>query len=132
MIQHAEAAGAQWSQVGDPRITRVGRLLRATRLDELPQLINVVRGEMSLVGSRPERPEFVRELAAQIPFYETRHLIAPGMTGWAQVKFTYGASASDALTKLQYDIYYIKHRSFSLDISIWIRTILVMLGLRGR
>jgi len=132
MVQNAESAGPQWSQSGDPRITRIGRFLRRTRLDEIPQLINVVRGEMSLVGPRPERPEFVEKLVIEIPFYQTRHLVAPGMTGWAQVKFAYGASVKDALAKLQYDIYYIKHRSFSLDISIWIRTILIMLGLRGR
>ncbi len=132
MIQDAERSGAQWSQTDDPRITSVGRFLRKTRLDETPQLINVLHGEMSLVGPRPERPEFVSDLITKIPFYQTRHLVKPGMTGWAQVKFPYGASVKDAFEKLQYDLYYIKHRSFSLDLSIWIRTIIIMLGFKGR
>lgn len=132
MVQDAERSGAEWAQEDDPRVTRVGKFLRRTRLDEIPQLINILRGEMSMVGSRPERPEFVNDLATKIPFYQTRHLVKPGMTGWAQVKFPYGASIQDAFEKLQYDLYYIKHRSFSLDMSIWIRTIIIMFGFKGR
>ena len=132
MVQDAEKTGAQWSQLNDPRITRVGRFLRKSRLDEIPQLMNILRGEMSLTGPRPERPEFVSDLTTKIPFYQTRHLIKPGWSGWAQVKFPYGASVQDAFEKLQYDLYYIKHRSFSLDLSIWIRTIIVVLGFKGR
>ncbi|MBU2567623.1 MAG: exopolysaccharide biosynthesis polyprenyl glycosylphosphotransferase [Elusimicrobia bacterium] len=132
MIQDAELAGAQWSQKNDPRITRVGKWLRRSRLDEIPQLMNILRGDMSLTGPRPERPEFVNDLVSKVPFYKTRHLIKPGWSGWAQVKFPYGASVQDAFEKLQYDLYYIKHRSFSLDLSIWIRTVIVVLGFRGR
>jgi len=132
MVRDAEKSGAQWSQRDDPRVTRVGRFLRKSRLDEIPQLMNILRGEMSLTGPRPERPEFVNNLTAKIPFYQTRHLVKPGGSGWAQVKFPYGASVADAFEKLQYDLYYIKHRSFSLDLSIWIRTIIVVLGFRGR
>lgn len=132
MIKDAEKAGVQWSQKGDPRITRVGKILRKTRLDELPQLVNVLRGEMSFIGPRPERPEFVNELTTKIPFYQTRHLVKPGLTGWAQVNFPYGASVKDAMEKLQYDLYYIKHRSLSLDLSIIIRTIVTVLGFKGQ
>lgn len=132
MVQGAERTGIQWTQKQDTRITRVGYFLRKTRLDEIPQLVNVLRGEMSIIGPRPERPEFINELAARIPFYQTRHLIKPGLTGWAQVKFPYGASVEDAKEKLQYDLYYIKHRSMLLDLSIIIRTIVTVLGFQGR
>jgi len=132
MIKDAEKTGAVWAQKNDPRITRVGKILRKTRLDELPQLVNVLRGEMSFIGPRPERPEFVNKLATKIPFYQTRHLVKPGLTGWAQVNFPYGASVKDAMEKLQYDLYYIKRRSLSLDLSIIIRTIVIVLGFKGQ
>lgn len=133
MVAEAEADGqARWAKPGDPRVTRVGRFLRSTRLDELPQMLNVLRGEMSLVGPRPERPAFVAALEQQIPFYRARLLVKPGITGWAQIKYRYGSSAQDALVKLQYDLYYVKHRSLMLDALILAKTVGVMLGLRGR
>jgi exopolysaccharide biosynthesis polyprenyl glycosylphosphotransferase len=133
MVPNAEgASGPQWAGQRDPRVTRVGRFLRKSRLDELPQLWNVLRGEMSIVGPRPERPFFVEKLAQEIPFYRTRHLIKPGVTGWAQVKFGYGATVADALTKLQYDLYYIRHRSLLLDVLIILRTGRKMLSLGGQ
>ena len=132
MISNAEATGPQWSQKSDSRVTKVGRFLRRTRIDEIPQLLNILKGDMGFIGSRPERPEFIETLTVEIPFYSTRHLIKPGLTGWAQVNFPYGASVKDALEKLQYDLYYIKHRSLSLDLSIIIRTIIVVLGSKGR
>ncbi len=132
MVEGAEDdSGARWSDARDPRITRVGRFLRRTRLDELPQLWNVVRGEMSLIGPRPERPEFMSALAEQIPFYRTRLVVTPGLTGWAQVRYRYGSSTQDALRKLQYDLYYIRHQSPMLDLLIVLRTIAVMLLMRG-
>lgn len=132
MIVDAEKiTGAVWATKGDPRITRVGRFLRKSRLDEVPQLWNVLRGEMSIVGPRPERPEFVAQLTAQIPFYRTRLLVAPGLTGWAQVRYKYGNSAEDALIKLQYDLYYIRHQSLGLDMLIMMRTLGKMLLMRG-
>ena len=116
--------GPVWaSKAGDPRVTSVGAFLRRTRLDELPQLWNVLVGEMSFVGPRPERPEFVAELTRQIPFYGQRHIVRPGLTGWAQVRYTYGASVEDALEKLQYDLFYIKHLSIPLDLFIIAQTI---------
>ncbi|HEX2998688.1 MAG TPA: exopolysaccharide biosynthesis polyprenyl glycosylphosphotransferase, partial [Armatimonadota bacterium] len=115
MVQNAEKHGAVWAAENDSRITRVGAFLRKTRIDELPQLWNVLRGDMSLVGPRPERPEFVQQLADVIPFYNRRHAVIPGITGWAQVKYRYGASVEDSLQKLQYDLYYINHRSLFLD-----------------
>ena len=120
MRQDAEAeTGAVWATAGnDPRVTRVGRILRRTRLDELPQLWNVLVGNMSLVGPRPERPEFVRDLTAQIPFYGQRHVVKPGLTGWAQVRYTYGASVEDAMEKLQDHLFYIKNLSMPLDLYI--------------
>ena len=131
MCQHAETDGAQWAEKGDPRVTRVGRILRLTRLDEVPQFFNVLRGEMSLVGPRPERPEFIEELAKAIPFYQQRHLLKPGITGWAQINYPYGATIEDALNKLKYDLYYVKHASALLDIQIVLRTIgAVMKGAR--
>ncbi|NLC55723.1 MAG: TIGR03013 family PEP-CTERM/XrtA system glycosyltransferase [Armatimonadetes bacterium] len=132
MVQDAEANGAVWATENDSRITRVGAFLRATRLDELPQLWNVLKGEMSLIGPRPERPEFVAELSRAIPFYNHRHAVLPGITGWAQVKYPYGASVEDALQKLQYDLYYIKHRSLFLDAVIVLETLTTMVARKGR
>ena len=132
MIPDAEAKGeAVWASENDPRVTRTGRFLRKTRLDELPQLFNVLKGEMSIVGPRPERPEFVQQLHEQIPFYRTRHSVKPGLTGWAQIKYRYGNTVEDALVKLQYDLYYVKRQSLLLDVLIMLRTIKVMLTFRG-
>ncbi len=119
----AERDGARWADRNDPRVTRVGRFLRLTRLDELPQLWNVLRGDMSLVGPRPERPEFVEQLSHVIPHYRERHLIKPGLTGWAQIHLGYGATVEDARRKLCFDLYYLKHRSVDLDFAILIRTL---------
>lgn len=127
MRQDAEKSGPRWAQANDPRISRVGWWLRKTRIDEFPQLVNVLRGEMSLVGPRPERPVFVQELRTSIPYYDIRHTVRPGVTGWAQVKFRYGASQEDSHTKLQYDLYYVKNLSFFLDMKILVRTIRVMM-----
>lgn len=127
MRQDAEKSGPQWAQADDPRISRIGWWLRKTRIDEFPQLINVLKGEMSLVGPRPERPIFVQDLRKTIPYYDLRHTVQPGITGWAQVKFRYGASAEDAHMKLQYDLYYVKRLSFVLDMNIIAQTVRVML-----
>lgn len=132
MVVDAEKHGPQWASHNDARVTTVGRLLRQIRLDEIPQLVNVLRSEMSLIGPRPERPEFIEQLKQSIPFYEERLLVKPGLTGWAQVNFPYGASVQDALEKLQYDLFYIKHRSLGLDLSIVLRTIGTMLAHSGR
>ena len=124
MVSNAEEdGGAQWAKKGDVRVTRLGRMLRKTRIDELPQLWNILRGDMSLIGPRPERPEFVEELSEQIPFYSQRHLVTPGLTGWAQINYPYGASVNDALNKLTYDLYYVKKASLLLDLQILLRTI---------
>ncbi len=123
--------GAVWATERDPRITRVGAFLRKTRLDEIPQLINVLLGDMSLVGPRPERPEFIKELEKEIPFYSERHSLKPGVTGWAQVRYPYGSSVEDALEKLRYDLYYIKNQSILLDMEIVLRTILVVFSGKG-
>jgi exopolysaccharide biosynthesis polyprenyl glycosylphosphotransferase len=132
MTADAEAGGnPRWAQKQDPRITRVGRFIRATRIDELPQLVNVLRGEMSLVGPRPERPHFVDQLARAIPFYRQRCFVKPGVTGWAQVNFPYGASVADAREKLAYDLYYVKHRSLLLDAAILLSTVRVVLFREG-
>ena len=132
MWLNAEAAtGAVWSSADDPRIMPVGRFLRRTRLDELPQLWNILAGDMSFVGPRPERPEFVGQLAKQIPYYGQRHAVRPGLTGWAQVRYTYGASVEDALMKLQYDLFYIKNMSLSLDLFIIFSTIKTVVLRRG-
>ncbi len=133
MRQDAEAVtGAVWAKAGnDPRVTFVGRILRRTRLDELPQLWNVLVGNMSLVGPRPERPEFVKDLTTQIPFYGQRHVVKPGVTGWAQVRYTYGASVEDAMEKLQYDLFYVKNLSLPLDLYIILETIKTVLMRRG-
>ncbi len=122
MRQDAERDGAQWARVGDARVTRLGRFLRQSRLDEIPQFWNILRGDMSLVGPRPERPEFVDQLVERIPHYRERHLIKPGLTGWAQINYRYGASVEDAQRKLCFDLYYLKHRSFELDLIIMMRT----------
>jgi sugar transferase (PEP-CTERM system associated) len=128
----AEAtSGAVWAQQNDPRITLFGRFMRRTRLDELPQLWNVLRGDLSFVGPRPERPEFVAQLTEQIPFYGLRHYVKPGLTGWAQVRYTYGASVEDALEKLQYDLFYIKHLSLALDFYILFETIRTVILRKG-
>lgn len=133
MIPNAEAkTGAVWAAENDPRITRIGRFLRKSRLDELPQLINVLKGDMSLVGPRPERPQFVRQLQEIIPFYRTRHIIRPGVTGWAQVRYRYGDTKEDAHIKLQYDLYYIRHQSLLLDLNIIIRTIGKVVNMAGQ
>jgi exopolysaccharide biosynthesis polyprenyl glycosylphosphotransferase len=125
------STGAVWADKFDRRITRVGRFLRATRIDEIPQLVNVLRGEMSLVGPRPERPEFVATLTAQIPFYQERLLVPPGLTGWAQIQYPYAASVEAARMKLQYDLYYIKHLSLVLDLAILLKTAkTILVGLR--
>ncbi|MEK6643348.1 MAG: sugar transferase [Planctomycetota bacterium] len=118
----AEAGGTTWASPNDPRVTPVGRFLRITRLDELPQLWNILKGDMSLVGPRPERPEFVGPLSILIPFFNERHLIKPGLTGWAQINYSYGGSIADARRKLQLDLYYIKHTSLELDLIILLRT----------
>ena len=132
MTADAEAGGDPlWAQRHDPRVTRVGRFIRATRIDELPQLANVLRGEMALVGPRPERPHFVDQLASTIPFYRQRSCVKPGLTGWAQINFPYGASVEDAREKLAYDLYYVKHRSLMLDALILLSTIRVVLLREG-
>jgi sugar transferase (PEP-CTERM system associated) len=128
----AESAGTpHWTRPDDERITRVGRLIRKWRIDEVPQIINVLRGEMSFVGPRPERPYFVDQLEKQIPYYALRHSAKPGITGWAQVRYQYGASVDDAIEKLQYDLYYLKNRSLFLDLMIMIATVEVVLWGRG-
>jgi sugar transferase (PEP-CTERM system associated) len=132
MRTDAEQAGTPiWARDGDDRVTRVGRLIRKTRLDELPQLWNVLRGDMSFVGPRPERPYFVAELSKQIPFYQQRHAVKPGVTGWAQVKYRYGSSVEDAMEKLRYDLYYIKHLSVFFDMTIVFDTVKVVLFRKG-
>ncbi len=132
MRTDAEKHGAQWATENDPRITAVGRVIRATRLDEIPQIMNVLRGEMSFIGPRPERPEFVSTLSRSIPHYHLRHLVKPGLTGWAQVRYRYGSSEEDAAIKLTYDLYYVKNVSFVLDVKILLKTIMTVLGRRGR
>lgn len=127
MRQDAEKNGPRWATQNDPRVSRVGRILRKSRIDELPQLLNVLRSEMSLVGPRPERPVFVQELRDRIPYYDIRHTVKPGVTGWAQVRFRYGSSEADAHTKLQYDLYYVKNLSIVMDLRILIQTVRVVL-----
>ena len=132
MIVNAEKFGAQFASKEDTRVTKFGRFLRRSRFDEIPQFFNVIRGDMSVIGPRPERPVFVKELSEKIPFYEVRHLVKPGVTGWAQVNAKYGSSEEDALEKLQYDLYYIKHRSLFLDISIVVKTLSTIIFYRGQ
>ncbi len=132
MVANAERNGAVFAVSNDVRITRFGTFLRKTRIDELPQFINILKGEMAVIGPRPERPEIVKQIAGMMPFYETRHIIKPGLTGWAQVKYSYGENIDDSLIKLQYDLYYIKHRSFYLDLNITLKTITTVLFYRGQ
>jgi sugar transferase (PEP-CTERM system associated) len=132
MRADAEKAGPVWASKDDDRTTRVGKIIRQLRIDEIPQFWNIFRGEMDFVGPRPERPHFVSQLAEEIPYYDQRHLIAPGLTGWAQIKYPYGASIEDARQKLQYDLYYIKNQSLMLDAIILFETIKIILFGRGR
>lgn len=132
MVKDAEKYGAQFANKQDSRVTKFGRFLRRSRFDEIPQFINVIKGDMSVIGPRPERPVFVKELSEKIPFYEVRHLVKPGVTGWAQVNHKYGVGEDDALEKLQYDLYYIKKRSIFLDISIVIKTLSTIIFFRGQ
>jgi len=132
MRSDAEKDGAQWAVTNDARVTRVGKFIRTSRLDELPQLFNVIRGDMSFIGPGPERAEFNQNLEKQIPFYNVRHLVRPGITGWAQVLFPYGASVEDAKEKLQLELYYIKNYSPLLDLMIILKTVSVVLLGRGR
>lgn len=131
MRQDAEQNGPVWAMENDPRITKVGKIIRKLRFDEIPQMINVLKGEMSFVGPRPERPYFVEQLKKEIPFYYHRHAVKPGITGWAQLYYPYGASKEDALEKLKYDLYYIKNMSPFLDLMIILETIKVVLFGRG-
>ncbi len=132
MRTDAETNGAVWASLNDKRTTRIGNFIRKYRIDELPQIYNVLKGEMGFVGPRPERPEFVQDLIRAIPYYNERHNVKPGLTGWAQLKYPYGATEEDSLEKLKYDLYYIKHRSFLLDLNILIRTVEVVLFGKGR
>jgi exopolysaccharide biosynthesis polyprenyl glycosylphosphotransferase len=132
MQTDAEKGGTpMWAQPNDIRVTRVGAFIRTVRIDELPQLLNVLRGDMSLVGPRPERPFFVQHLAQDVPFYCERHVVRPGITGWAQINYPYGASIEDARQKLSYDLYYLKKRSLFLDLAILIQTVRVILWPEG-
>jgi len=132
MVLNAETNGAVFSTLKDTRVTTFGKFLRKTRIDEIPQFINILKGDMAVIGPRPERPIFVKEIAEMMPFYETRHVIKPGLTGWAQVNYSYGESFEDSLIKLQYDLYYIKHRTVFLDLNIIIKTISTVLFYRGQ
>lgn len=132
MVKNAESGTAVFATQNDVRITKFGKFLRKSRLDEFPQFINILKGDMAVIGPRPERPFFVDQIAKEMPFYQTRHVIKPGLTGWAQVNYSYGDSIKDSLIKLQYDLYYIKHRSISLDINITIKTISTILFYRGQ
>jgi len=131
MRSDAEENGPVWAEEEDPRITRVGRIIRKLRFDEIPQIINVLKGDMSIVGPRPERPFFVEGLKKQLPYYGQRHVVKPGMTGWAQVKFRYGASVDDTFEKLKYDLYYIKNMSPLLDLAIIFETTKILLLRHG-
>lgn len=127
MVVDAEKDGPQWTRENDSRITRVGKILRALHLDELPQLYNILRGDISFIGPRPERPEFVFLLKKEIPYYDIRHLVKPGLTGWAQIKYHYGASVEEAKEKLKYELYYLKNQSLALDLVIFLKTIQLLL-----
>ena len=131
MREDAETQGAVWATKNDPRVTPIGRFMRSTRLDEIPQLWNVLYGDMAFVGPRPERPEFVQWLSQEIPFYDVRHMIRPGITGWAQVRYQYGASLEETKRKLEYDLYYVKHQSIGLDLLIMFETIKTIILRRG-
>jgi len=130
-VDAEEVSGAQWATENDPRVTRVGRFIRKYRLDELPQFFNVIRGDMSFVGPRPERPCFVKDLKQQIPYYDERHSVRPGLTGWAQVQYKYGATVEDAYNKLEYDLFYLKNVSLTFDLLIILQTIRIILAGRG-
>lgn len=132
MIKNAEIAGAVFATTNDTRITAFGKIMRKSRMDEIPQFINILKGDMAVIGPRPERPIFVTEIAEAMPFYETRHVIKPGLTGWAQVNYSYGETIDDSLIKLQYDLYYIKHRSIFLDVNIIFKTLSTVLLYRGQ
>ena len=132
MTTDAEKNGPQWASKNDNRVTRWGKIMRATRIDELPQLWNVLRGEMSFVGPRPEREYFIQQLEKEIPYYNLRHTVKPGLTGWAQVMYPYGASVEDAYRKLQYDLYYIKHHDIIFDIKVLLKTITIVIFGKGR
>jgi lipopolysaccharide/colanic/teichoic acid biosynthesis glycosyltransferase len=130
-FSQTRADGAVWASKDDPRVTSIGRFMRSTRLDEIPQLWNVLRGDMAFVGPRPERPEFVQWLSQDIPFYDLRHMIRPGITGWAQVRYRYGASLEETKRKLEYDLYYVKHQSIGFDLLIMFETIKTIILRRG-
>ncbi len=132
MRQDAEAAnGPQWADNNDPRVTRVGKILRTSRLDEIPQMWCVLKGDMAFVGPRPERPEFIKRLSEEIPYYGVRHMVRPGITGWAQIKYKYGSTVEDSREKLQYDLFYIKNHSIGLDLLIMFLTIKTVVLRRG-
>ena len=131
MCHDAEKDGPQWAGKNDSRVTRIGALIRKMRIDELPQLYNVLKGEMSFVGPRPERPMFVEQLSQSIPYYAERHRVKPGITGWAQIRYPYGSTEKDAVEKLQYDLYYVKNYSLFLDLLILFQTVEVILWGRG-
>jgi exopolysaccharide biosynthesis polyprenyl glycosylphosphotransferase len=131
MCSDAEKNGPVWATLKDQRVTRIGNVIRRLRLDEIPQMINVLKGEMSFVGPRPERPVFIQQLQKEIPYYSQRHVAKPGITGWAQIRYPYGASKEDALEKLKYDLYYIKHMSVLFDLTIILETIKIVLLRRG-
>ena len=132
MVKNAEEEGAVFATTNDSRVTPFGKIMRKSRMDEIPQFINILKGDMAVIGPRPERPVFVNEIAEVMPFYETRHVIKPGLTGWAQVNYSYGETIDDSLTKLQYDLYYIKHRSIFLDVNIIFKTLSTVLLYRGQ
>ena len=132
MTTDAEKDGPQWASKNDNRVTKFGKIMRATRIDELPQLWNVLRGEMSFVGPRPEREFFIQQLEKEIPYYNLRHTVKPGLTGWAQVMYPYGASVEDAYRKLQYDLYYIKHHSIPFDVNVLLKTVTIVIFGKGR
>lgn len=132
MVKNAEQEGAVFATTNDSRVTPFGKIMRKSRMDEIPQFINILKGDMAVIGPRPERPIFVNEIAEVMPFYETRHVIKPGLTGWAQVNYSYGETIDDSLIKLQYDLYYIKHRSIFLDVNIVFKTLSTVLLYRGQ
>jgi lipopolysaccharide/colanic/teichoic acid biosynthesis glycosyltransferase len=132
MKKDAEKNGVQWCEKNDKRVTKVGRILRDYRIDEIPQIINVIRGEMSFIGPRPERPYFVRNLLEDIPQYSIRHCMRPGLSGWAQVNYDYGSSIEDSKKKLEYDLYYVKYSSFFLDLVILVKTLKIILQRKGQ
>ena len=132
MVKNAEVEGAVFAKINDSRVTPFGKIMRKSRMDEIPQFINILKGDMAVIGPRPERPIFVNEIAEVMPFYETRHVIKPGLTGWAQVNYSYGETIDDSLIKLQYDLYYIKHRSIFLDVNIIFKTLSTVLLYRGQ